>query len=91
LPDAPLVVPPFCEPPVWVEPPVPEEVVPLPPEEVVPAPVDPPLPVTGVDVSGATPWYWACELDWAKVAAGAASANDAATTRRQIRLLIQKL
>src|SRR6478609_881716 len=89
LPDAPLVVPLPFAPPVWVEPPVPEDVVPLPPEEVVPPPVDPPLPVTGVDVSGATPWYWACELDWARLVAGATSAKT--TTRgRQIRLLMER-
>jgi hypothetical protein len=86
LPDAPLVVPLL-----WVDPPVPL-VPPLPPEDdvpFVPAPGVPPLPLTGVDVSGATPWYCACELDWARLAAGAASANDTARKRRQIRLLMK--
>ena len=48
----------------------------------VPGP--PPLPVTGSCVSGATPWYWACELDWAEPVAGTARATS--PTARQIRL-----
>src|SRR3954454_22670787 len=85
LPDAPLV-----EPPVALEPP--EPVAPLLgvalPPDVFPG--VPPLPVTGRDVSGATPWYCAWELDWASPLAGAVSANEAVTRRRQIRLLMQE-
>jgi hypothetical protein len=92
LPDAPLVVP--LPAPVAFEPPVPVALVP-PPFDVVPAeppaPGVPPLPVTGVDVSGATPWYCAWELDWARLAAGAARAKETARKRRQIRLLIAEL
>jgi hypothetical protein len=90
LPEAPLVVPAAVEPPVPVVPLVPDVV----PDEVAPA--DPPLgvpppPVTGVDVSGATPWYCAWELDWARLAAGAARAKETARKRRQIRLLMRRL
>jgi hypothetical protein len=51
----------------------------------------PPLPVTGSEVSGATPWYWAWELDCARLVAGAASATELTMKRRQIRLLIGEL
>jgi hypothetical protein len=68
-------------------PPPPFDVVPAEP----PAPGEPPLPVTGVDVSGATPWYWAWELDWARLTAGAARAKETARRRGQIRLLIEEL
>jgi hypothetical protein len=92
LPEAPLVALPEA----WPLPPValapPELVVaPDPPVALLVPAVPLPVPVTGVWVSGATPWYWAWELDCARLAAGTASANDAARRGRQIRLLIGEL
>src|SRR5215207_8542763 len=88
LPDAPLVL--LAPPPVLLVAPPPPATFPaaaLPP----PVPAAPPVPVIGVCVSGATPWYWACELDWARLVAGAPRANDPARRARQIRLLIGEL
>src|SRR4051812_1456442 len=83
FPDAPLVPPPEAAvPPLPVAFPPPATL-----PAVVPLPPGPP-PVTGVCVSGATPWYWAWELDWAWPAAGAPRAIDAARRGRQIRLRI---
>src|SRR5207248_2700188 len=73
LPEAPDVPeePPAVLPPVaWVPPPPVTTVPPAPPE---------PLPVTGSCVSGATPWYCACELDCAQPDAGTVRATSPTT------------
>jgi hypothetical protein len=89
LPDAPLLLLAPLLPPVPVAAPPPPAT--LPPADPPPPGPPPAVPVTGLLVSGATPWYWAWELDCAIVAAGTARANDVTRRGTQIRLLMDEL